>query len=317
MSDASQENPQKRLRLARDLNPQTEATQDKLEDEAVANPEKKKLTLKLNKSSAQAQHEIPADERRFTEEAEDARPVDSQTPTNPIPGAVQHVPEQVNGPVDRLKPANEKQTHSLLPSVIVILLLFLILAGAGYGLWKVLLAESETDGSMTRPSTSQESSPASTGSAPSVLEKDAGTGKSSHPIQRAKETIAKIEPLEISALSAADTIEKTAAEAEAENAGVNVTDQTTDDLSIDLIDTAQTAEKTAAIESTKASVTQYLGSVHIGGMRQGARPMVLIDGRTYHAGEVVRSEYGLKFDGIRDGKLAFIDQNNVMYLKSF
>jgi hypothetical protein len=64
-------------------------------------------------------------------------------------------------------------------------------------------------------------------------------------------------------------------------------------------------------------VTEYLSSVHIGGMRQGERPMVILDGATYQQGDVVQEATGLKFAGFRNGKLAFRDGKEIVYLKSF
>ena len=79
---------------------------------------------------------------------------------------------------------------------------------------------------------------------------------------------------------------------------------------------AQTAPK-GSIESSKQSVSQYLSGIHIGGVRKGDRPMVLIQGTRFLVGDIIQPETGLKFDGIRDGRLAFRDSHGIIYLKSF
>lgn len=64
-------------------------------------------------------------------------------------------------------------------------------------------------------------------------------------------------------------------------------------------------------------ITEYLSSVHIGGMRDGDRPMVILNGTSYRAGDTVQQESGLTFAGFRDGKPAFRDKKGIVYLKSF
>jgi hypothetical protein len=40
-------------------------------------------------------------------------------------------------------------------------------------------------------------------------------------------------------------------------------------------------------------------------------------GKTSHVSELLQAENGLKFAGLRDGRLAFRDQNEILYLRSF
>jgi len=59
-----------------------------------------------------------------------------------------------------------------------------------------------------------------------------------------------------------------------------------------------------------------LNSIHIGGVRTGAKAKIIISGTTYVVGGF-ESETDLCFDGIRNRKLALKDKNGVVYLKSF
>ena len=70
-------------------------------------------------------------------------------------------------------------------------------------------------------------------------------------------------------------------------------------------------------ESSKQSVIQYLSRIRISGVRQGERPIVIIEGQSFYVGDIVETEYGLRFDGIRDGRLAFRDSHGIIFLKSF
>lgn len=184
-------------------------------------------------------------------------------------------------------------SSSLLPSVLVLLILLLVLAGAGYGLWKVLQTPEDPAAETTEV----------TAEAPT---EDSNTKKG--PIQKAKDAIAKVpvaDVEDITGSSAPDLAnEKTIEEAPP----------------------AETAEATPVVaetvpigsaESSKQLVSQYLSGIHIGGVRKGERPMILIQGESFHVGDVVHSETGLKFDGLRDGRLAFRDSHGIVYLKSF
>lgn len=67
----------------------------------------------------------------------------------------------------------------------------------------------------------------------------------------------------------------------------------------------------------KPMVTRFLNSAHIGGMRTGSNPRVMINEITYHVGDVVDANTELTFQGIRENRLLFRDKQGVYYTKSF
>jgi hypothetical protein len=69
--------------------------------------------------------------------------------------------------------------------------------------------------------------------------------------------------------------------------------------------------------ANKAAISEFLSSVHIGGVRDSDRPMVIVDGQSYLAGDVLMDETGLTFAGVDEGKLVFHDDLGIVYLKSF
>lgn len=240
-------------------------------------------------------------------------------------------------------PEAATEPHSILPSLLVVCLLFLVLGAAGFGLWKIVFsqqsaAESQQGSAMT-------SNEAGDGDAAEGAEDGEGAEEASpkNPIERAKQTIAKVPQVDIDQLtgnpdpadattpqvesSAVAVASETVANGDA-GSGVATTTSSTQAVEIRTEPPAKTKTKESStqvqpmksspeIELTKAAVSEFLASLHIGGMRQGARPMVLIDGEAHTVGDVVQAETGLKFGGVRDGKLAFIDENDVIYLKSF
>jgi hypothetical protein len=202
----------------------------------------------------------------------------------------------------------QESSHSVLPSLIVVGLLFLLLGGAGFGLWKILISD--------EPARTVDS-----GEPDEARE----AAKAMNPIERAKESIAGVSQLDMddltgetegtgeTSISAGDAStpvpEEGRSSAHASPAGEPVIEEA-ESLGV-------RAASNAAVEATKTAVSEFLVALRIGGMRRGERPMILIDGRVYKVGDTVQTETGLKFDGIRNSKLAFIDQNDIVYLKSF
>lgn len=195
----------------------------------------------------------------------------------------------------------EKKSHSILPSVLVVGLLFALLGSAGYGLWRIVFfAEDSSESSSLK---SEENGAMTTSG-----DRDTDTGATidqggpKTPVERAKETVEKARPLDV----------------DEESAGETETIARNGDITQDGPETiGPRTESSAEIEATKTAVSKFLAGLHIGGMRQGERPMILVDGRARTVGDTLHAETGLKFDGVRDGKLAFIDQNGIVYLKSF
>lgn len=194
---------------------------------------------------------------------------------------------QVEAAVESINQAEETESSdqgksSFLPSILVILLLLGVLGAAGYGLWMVL-------------------QPALTGETGEFSDNNAGT-ESKGPIGKAKDVISKVNSNvadadgEIESFSGKSPDSKTLKEAPK---------------------AAVPPQKATTSGVGQSSVTEYLSSVHVGGMRQGERPMIIIDGTAYKPNDVVNEATGLKFDGFRDGKLAFRDRKGIVYLKSF
>ena len=75
--------------------------------------------------------------------------------------------------------------------------------------------------------------------------------------------------------------------------------------------------KPTQLENHKESVSQYLQTVHIGGLRTGVRARIMLDGKNYDLNDMVDDATGLTFIGTRDQKLRFKDRNGVIYVKSF
>jgi hypothetical protein len=64
-------------------------------------------------------------------------------------------------------------------------------------------------------------------------------------------------------------------------------------------------------------VSEFLKNAHIGGVRTGDRPKLLLNGQSYDQGDLIDPGTGLRFIGLRDKKLAFQDAQGIVYIKSF
>ena len=82
-------------------------------------------------------------------------------------------------------------------------------------------------------------------------------------------------------------------------------------------DTAEAVDPAPILSSGRDAVSQFLSSAHIGGVRKGDRPMILLNGEAFNRGDLVDEATGLKFEGFRDGKIAFRGADGVVYVKSF
>lgn len=202
----------------------------------------------------------------------------------PTASAEENAGDAIEAAAERMEQKSETQSHSPWLSIAIIGVLLAILGGAGFGIWYLL----------TGPSTgpSPEEAPMVSAATPA------------NPIDRAK---AAIEAQPVAALEEAldsDTSpEPTVAAGSA--------------ASLEPVGSAAATPPAAADSSLVSAVSAYLSGVHIGGMRTTDRPMVIINGENYNAGETVDTDTGLRFTGIHNGKLAFTDKNGVIYLKSF
>lgn len=294
-----------------------------------------------SKSKLKLSHE-PASDRNVKEGSAPPHP-DTQTGTMPESRVQGRSP--ASGLSDSL-PVPETKSHSILPSLLIVGLLFLMLGTAGFGLWKILFSAETTNGSQpTTVSSDRKNS--------GMAEAD----RPKNPIERAKQTIAKVPQLDMDQLTGDTGPTPSTAKAEPTqqpkparrvDPPTRVEPPTRAQQSDAMIGVPKTVSKAtigpdenaaasranppepqranppkastklpAEVEATKATVSKFLAALHIGGMRQGARPMVLINGVAHNVGDTVQAETGLKFSGIRDGKLAFVDTNDIVYLKSF
>jgi len=69
--------------------------------------------------------------------------------------------------------------------------------------------------------------------------------------------------------------------------------------------------------SEAEAVTEFLKQSHIGGVRMGEHPKLLLNGLNYDPGDLIDPATGLRFKGLRDKKLVFQDAQDVLYIKSF
>ena len=164
-------------------------------------------------------------------------------------------------------------------SILLVIALIAILFGAGAGIWYVLSDGSEPADPATATSPQSESP--------------------SGPVTRTRDTV----------------------DAAEERATSEVFDQTPSDATPEATTPAAASRPApvahAPAENLREPVSGFLTSVHVGGMRGGDEPRVMLDGKSYQIGEVVHPETGLTFQGTTDGRLVFQDRNGIRYLKSF
>lgn len=321
MSDEPKDSQPTKLRLSRDLKPQDEPKTETPPSMKLKRREPAQTPEDAAEDATEDKPKAPHPSEPVKPDAETAGAENqpSYDPANPFGDAIkQGEIKKTSSPPQKLrsKPAAEfddvsgtnveaaidsldqkeedaaQNSHNLLPSIIVLLVLLLILAGAGYGLWKVLQSPTETDSGETTEL------PASEAEAPKK-----------GPIQKAKDAIAKVPVADVEAITTQEAPKPPADESSADPAPTNVT--------VEENFTPAPPPNANSIEANKQSVAEYLSGIHIGGMRKGERPMILINGESFLVGDVVQTETGLKFDGLRDGKLAFRDSNGIVYLKSF
>lgn len=236
---------------------------------------------------------------------------DSPTPTRPSPPpphtrsqnpsstkssvSAAHIEEVIHS-LDKEK-APKTQRSSMLPSIVMILILLLVLGGAGFGLWKVLLASNDTENN----------SGSTTNSTATALP---AKPKSNTPIQKAKATIAKVPETDLAAIigDLPPTPDRNTAKP------ANIQQSTPYEV---LPEQPRLPASNQLIEADKQAASSFLSNIHIGGVRTGERPIIILDGERYNVDDVVHVETDLKFHGLRDGRLAFRDRNGIVYLKSF
>lgn len=203
---------------------------------------------------------------------------------NETPGGV--VGAKVEKSADYLE---EKESSSLLSSILVVFALLAILCGAGYGLYYIL--KSPADAAATDTVTADNKDTTDTKDVSDVS--DASEGSLSGPINKAKDVAAQKADL---VASAAPVIEG--------------------NDSADLKTSGQTPDP-ANTGSSKQTVSDFLTNASIGGVRSGEMPKVILNGESYSKGDLIETNTGLRFIGIKEQKLVFRDANGIVYIKSF
>lgn len=296
MTDESEEK-RPRLQLSSKLNPTEpeKPTEPSATEETDAAPPAPKL--KVSKPG------LPSEQPQAAPSLKQAAPpTKSQAPPSPPPIEQASPPplrkatptllsQKDNQAEDSSAPVVEKSLDHLerktdrsqdtFSGILIIVILLLILGAAGFGIWWVLKEPAD------------EASPAVT----ATKNETPATAQPSNPVQRAKETIAKVPVATVPEINTAPVSPpKTLAPAS--------------------IPTPQSAAPSEASVLQQA-ITQFLGDAHIGGVRTGNSPRVTIGGETYNAGDIIDETLSLSFVGIQDGRLLFKDRNGVHYLKSF
>ena len=262
---------------------------------------------------------------------EEKEPAPADTPP-PLP-AQETVPAE-EPPADDLEEAVRDVAEGTGPSssspwlsIIIIVILLAVLGGSGFGLWYVLKAPGDQPAEVTEGEQPVDES------APSADESEGNAMTKS--IAKAKKAVESVPTEALDEVTSVEPSTREQAPLPPENAvdSVKPTPAPPAPPSQTPEDPAKSAdtgpEPTTAAASSKPpgsgnvdqalvqAVSAYLSKVQISGVRTGERPMVIIDGESHTPGDVVETETGLRFSGIRNGKLAFTDKNTVVYLKSF
>ncbi len=225
-----------------------------------------------------------------------------ELPSKPAPVIEDGSSEKLEEAISSI--AEEKKSHNLILSIVIILILLGILGGSGYGLWYVLRAPSGNSPKET-----------SAGLAPSKEAAQQSDGLFSNAVAKAKETIAKVED---AAVDEALDMKAAPAVPDAPPPPVQEKTETTETaLPEENFEPPPPQSGKMVDQALVGVVSEYLASIHIGGVRTGERPKVIIEGVSYEVGDLLVAETGLRFAGLRNGKLAFKDENGVVYLKSF
>lgn len=233
-------------------------------------------------------------------------------PKQPLQPAA--LPETTSSPAELEQPhATHPQTtmpphrhKSLLISIMMIAVLMLLLGACAYGLYYVLLrpagAEAAGHGSAAEPA---DPAAASAATSPKVV------SRLSQPIAKAKELVAQMEdPV------AAWTEDIPAPlPAPVEQASPQVSSPTSP-TSLTVPEPAPEVAR-QPVTTQQNAVTEFFKQSHIGGVRMGENPKLLLNGLNYGPGDLIDPATGLRFIGLRDKKIVFQDSQGVVYIKSF
>jgi len=216
-----------------------------------------------------------------------------------------------------------KSSGSPLLSIFIVMMLLLVLGGSGYGLW-FILSSAKDPGADTETSSNTESTSEETKKSGNFI---------SESIAKAKATIATVPDGEAdkvieSVSSDPEPPKKTAASSEPPTPATPTPATPTPATAKPATAKPATAKPATAKPATAKpatapsranvdAVSDFLTGAHIGGVRAGENPKVMINGQSYSMNELIDADTGLRFAGMRDGKLAFKDAKGIVYLKSF
>lgn len=216
-------------------------------------------------------------------------------------------PVHVDPPTQEEKPdtSTEEDTkhRGLFVSIFVIVLLLALLGGSGYGLYYLLMPLSETSDEVT---TTEQTSP---DPHEETAEPQHNKTSLSQPIAKAKAVVAEIQEQDP---------ETAWQESEAEAVPpAPVVNDTLSGIEPESVQAKPQALAPQMDNTQKTSVSEFLKKAHIGGMRTGDRPKLILNGKSYDQGDLIDPTTGLRFIGFRDKRLAFQDGQGIVYLKSF
>jgi hypothetical protein len=344
MSDETKDHAPPKLRLSRDLKASFESA-DSGDAEDTPPPEKETIPAPANQSQA-PEIETKKGKASFDpknpfgdqiKSSEIKTPIAS--PISPSPGlANPRAPQAVDSSGTRVEEAvnsmqNESrsvtQKNSMIPSVIVIVLLLCLLLGSGFGLWVILRSGSNPDSSgqvvkepatkKVTPSSSIERAKATIAKVP-VLDVEAMTGGKTEPVEpvRLEKPTVTAELAEPTISDNPDSMTTEIAEPAVEPDGEIAPPPSLSNTSdIRSAEPEPVGPSNSEIKASKESVSRYLSNIQISGIRKGEQPAIMIEGERFVVGDIVDSGTKLKFDGLRDGRLAFRDSYEIIYLKSF
>ncbi len=310
MSDETEEK-RPRLQLSRDLKtPETEAPKETAAP-TEAQPAPKKLQISKptvdSDSSNAAVPQPPSQSTASQSTAPSDKGSGDTPPPPPIPKRVAPPPtpqaapqaEPIDSTLEQLE--GSQKSNSTLISILMFFVLFLILAAAGGGIWWVLRAPADSETPNTATVTSD-----TTVSAP-VATPDQAT-----PIARAKAAIASVPVAEVPDFSVVPVTP--AQPAPLAQPQPQVAPPQAAHQKIERPAPQRPARASSELQQT---VTAFLADIHIGGVRSGTNPRVMINGESYNPGDLIDETTGLTFAGIKDGRLLFKDRNGIYYAKSF
>ena len=325
MTEENKDSKPPKLRLSLEPKELDAGPKPKPEPEAkeAATPEEKP-NLRLRRPDAEPETQAPTPPAETPEnrpaEAKPVEPPDASAfePKNPFQGVAtdsepkksdrsppelpsKPAPSHDDGPAQKVEEAigqthEEKKHKGLLASIVVILGLLIFLGACGFGLYYVLMSPSED---------SNATDSAEPAIVPEERKEESGS-LLSRPIAKAKAVVAEMQDPE-----SVWTEEKASAPVE------KPSQQAVEAKPAEIAEPVPVALAPSVDSPQTSVVSEFLKNAHIGGVRTGDRPKLLLNGQSYDQGDLIDPGTGLRFIGLRDKKLAFQDAQGIVYIKSF